>query len=60
MKSEAEVREMVNKFAQARDDDDEDTAVDCIQDALLWVLDDGSRDDYDLEQYLPDEEDDNT
>lgn len=56
MKTEAQVRAMLQKFddADEREDDDEGGQLDCdqeaIRDALLWVL--GHRSDATLEEYL--------
>lgn len=57
MKTEQQVRAMLQKFDDADDGDQEDIGgnLDCdqeaIRDTLLWVLGDG-RSDSDLEEYL--------
>jgi hypothetical protein len=62
MRSEEEVRAMIAKevdkaMASLEDSGDDDATVDGIRDGLIWCLGDGSRDDYDLEQLLPEDVD---
>ncbi len=50
-------KEVDKAMASLEDSGDDDATVDGIRGGLIWCLGDGSRDDYDLEQLLPEDVD---